>query len=434
MTETRTLGDLIEAGVIEATNGFPFGGHNSDGSGVPHIRPFNVATNGSITLEQIKSIPLEAALNRPRLRRGDVVFNNTNTKELVGKCALWDQETDPVFSNHMTRIRVNEDACDPGFLSFAILHHWIVGKSEMLARAHVAQASIMGERFREIEVPWPHVATQRAIAMTIATVRAACRSDVLQEEHAARLKAATQRELFSRGLRGEGQKESAIGLIPESWDVVSLGGLGRVGNGSTPKKTVPSYWDGGTYPWLTSAKVYDRDIVAADQFVTEEALRECHLPRIAPGAVLIAITGQGKTLGHCAVLRTEATISQHIAYLATDTSRADPSFVRGYLETQYEYLRQVASGGGSTKGALTCAFLRELPLPLPSIMEEQREIVAILDALDRKIDLHRRKRNALEALFKSVLHKLMLGEVSVEDVADRALVQQAPPLRAEAVS
>jgi type I restriction enzyme S subunit len=67
-------------------------------------------------------------------------------------------------------------------------------------------------------------------------------------------------------------------------------------------------------------------------------------------------------------------------------------------------------------------------------MEEQREIVAILDALDRKIDLHRRKRNALEALFKSVLHKLMLGEVSVEDVADRALVQQAPPLRAEAVS
>lgn len=432
MAETRTLGDLIEAGVIEVTNGFPFGGHNSDGAGIPHIRPFNVATNGEITLEQIKSVPLDAAVDRPRLRRGDIVFNNTNTKELVGKCAVWDQDTEPVFSNHMTRIRVKEDACDPVFLSFAILHHWIVGKSEMLARAHVAQASIMGERFREIEVPWPSIANQHAIASMISKVRAACRSDVVQEVHAERLKAATQRELFSHGLRTVAVKETPIGPIPESWDVVQLGSLGRVGNGSTPKKTVASYWDGGTYPWLTSAKVYDRDIVAADQFVTEDALRECHLPRVAPGAVLIAITGQGKTLGNCAVLRTEATVSQHIAYLATDTNRADPSFVRGYLETKYEYLRQVASGGGSTKGALTCAFLRELPLPLPSL-DEQREIVTILEALDKKIALHRRKRNALEALFKSLLHKLMLGEVAIADAALR-VVAQVSPRHAEALS
>ena len=120
----------------------------------------------------------------------------------------------------------------------------------------------------------------------------------------------------------------------------------------------------------------------------------------------MAITGQGKTLGHCAVLRIEASINQHIAYLQTNTERAEPGFIRGYLETQYEYLRQVASGGGSTKGALTCAFLKSLPVP---------------DALDRKIGLHQQKRGVLEELFKALLHKLMTGEIAVSDLDLSAL-------------
>jgi len=240
---------------------------------------------------------------------------------------------------------------------------------------------------------------------------------------------AAMREVFTRGLHGEAQKETELGLVPESWNVVALGSLGKIGNGSTPKKTVPAYWQGGTYPWLTSAKVYDRDIEIADQYVTGTALDECHLPKVRPGAVLIAITGQGKTLGHCAVLKIEATINQHIAYLQTDIEKADPGFVRGYLETQYDYLRQVAAGGGSTKGALTCAFLKGLPIPLPGL-DEQREIVTILDAVDRKVHLHQQKRAVLEELFKSLLYKLMTGEIRVADLDLSALGREREPVAA----
>jgi type I restriction enzyme S subunit len=235
------------------------------------------------------------------------------------------------------------------------------------------------------------------------------------------LKRSAMETLFSRGLRSEAWKETEIGPMPESWNVVPLGSLGRIGNGSTPKKNVREYWDAGTFPWLTSAKVYDRDITAADQFVTPTALRECHLPIIDPGAILIAITGQGKTLGHCAVLRVRATINQHVAYVATNLELADPSFVRGYLETQYDYFRQVGAAGGSTKGALTCAFLRSVLVPLPPSLDEQREVVAVLDAIDRKIDLHKRKRAVLDELFKSLLHKLMTGEIRVGDLDLSAL-------------
>lgn len=110
---------------------------------------------------------------------------------------------------------------------------------------------------------------------------------------ASQLEVSVMEFIFTRGLRGEPQKDTEIGPVPESWDVVPMGSLGRVGNGSTPKKTVSAYWDGGSFPWLTSAKVYDREIEEADQFVTDIALRECYLPKLEPGALLIAITGQG---------------------------------------------------------------------------------------------------------------------------------------------
>ena len=47
---------------------------------------------------------------------------------------------------------------------------------------------------------------------------------------------------------------------------------------------------------------------------------------------------------------------------------------------------------------------------------EQREIVTILDAIDRKIDLHQRKRAVLEELFRALLHKLMIGEIHVAEL------------------
>jgi type I restriction enzyme S subunit len=267
-----------------------------------------------------------------------------------------------------------------------------------------------------IAISLPPLEEQLRITAVLDLVRQAIRLGEESLRTSRVLKRSVMNALFTRGLRNSAQKETEIGRVPANWDVVPLGSLGHVGNGSTPKKSVSEYWSGGTFPWLTSAKVHEREVSEADFFVTATAMQECHLPIVEPGAVLIAITGQGKTLGHCAVLRMQATINQHLAYVATDLAKANPSFIRGYLETQYDYLRQVGLGGGSTKGALTCAFLQSIPIPLPRTIREQDEIVAILDAIDQRITLHRRKRAVLNTLFKALLRKLMTGELRIADL------------------
>jgi type I restriction enzyme S subunit len=82
--------------------------------------------------------------------------------------------------------------------------------------------------------------------------------------------------------------------------------------------------------------------------------------------------------------------------------------------------------GSSTPAAdgkynLNTGAIDALMLPVPEDLDEQREIVAILDAIDAKIDRHKRKRAVLEELFKALLHKLMTGEIRVDDLDLSAL-------------
>jgi type I restriction enzyme S subunit len=194
--------------------------------------------------------------------------------------------------------------------------------------------------------------------------------------------------------------------------VVTLGSLAKVGNGSTPKRDNLGYWEGGTIPWLNSAKIHERFIDHADQFVTDFAAKECHLPRVKPGSLLIAITGQGKTLGNSALVSFETCINQHLAYAQFTSPQVVPDFVLWFMQTRYEHLRSISQAGGSTKGALTCGYLKTYPIPVPSL-DEQREIVGVFAALDRKEKVHERKHAALTALFRTLLHQLMTAQLRV---------------------
>ncbi len=84
----------------------------------------------------LKSISEEEFQGRElyKLKPGDILFNNTNSKELVGKTCLITQEIRGGFSNHITRIRVKKNTCDPKYLAMSLHHAWRQGK--FLSRAN----------------------------------------------------------------------------------------------------------------------------------------------------------------------------------------------------------------------------------------------------------------------------------------------------------
>ena len=99
----------------------------------------------------------------------------------------------------------------------------------------------------------------------------------------------------------------------------------------------------------------------------------------------MGITGQGKTRGMATMLVFEATINQHIAYVKPDESQIDVRYLRRVFDAAYAYLRRESDGGGSTKGAITCEQIANLPIPVPP-MDEQLRIVDAIENEVQRID------------------------------------------------
>jgi len=212
-----------------------------------------------------------------------------------------------------------------------------------------------------------------------------------------------------------------FGVVPRHWDVRRLKFIARIGNGSTPSRDDSAYWDAGTYPWLNSSVVNQETVTSADQFVTPLALAECHLPQIQPPAVLVGITGEGRTRGMASTLLFAATINQHLAYVKPDASQAVVGFLRRVFDSAYSYLRNESDGGGSTKGAITCEQIAEMAVPVPPV-DEQNAIAAFLDWKTGQID-------ALIGKKKELLEKLKEKRIAVITQAVTQGLNPAAPMR-----
>jgi type I restriction enzyme S subunit len=161
-------------------------------------------------------------------------------------------------------------------------------------------------------------------------------------------------------------------------------------------------------------------INSADQFVTQVALRECHLPKVPAGSILVAITGQGKTRGMSAILGFEATINQHIAFITLRVPVALPEFIHLALSAAYRQLRALSEDSGSTKGAITCEDLKRFKIAIPP-KQEQVELlnriqietcscVTAISRLEREIELLREYRTRLVA-------DVVTGKLDVREAA-----------------
>ncbi len=191
------------------------------------------------------------------------------------------------FQNHILRVRpTNSDS--NRFLDYIIRTLNSLGHIAALSN-HATIPSLSSEQLSRIVIPIPDIATQRTVVSFLDHETA--KIDALiakQEQLIATLRedrTATITHAVTKGLDPDAEmKDFGIGWfgeVPAHWSVPQIGMHAAIGNGSTPSRENPAYWIDGTVPWLNSGHVNSEEITEADQFVTELALRECHLPRVS---------------------------------------------------------------------------------------------------------------------------------------------------------
>jgi type I restriction enzyme S subunit len=248
----------------------------------------------------------------------------------------------------------------------------------------------------------------------------------------AHLKRAAMGELFTRGLRGEAQKETEIGPVPESWSVVAFGSVREwLQYGTSSRCTYePTKFPVLRIPNIEPGRVNVKDLKFGTLSPSEAARYELKDGDL----IFIRTNGVIERLGACAVFGGEAQNALFASYLIRarlNLEQIDPYFTSYFFGSELGTSIVVGRATPASDGKynLNTGTIDSLPIPLPPTLKEQREIVAILGAIDRKIDLHRKKRAVLDELFKALLHKLMTGEICVGDLDLSAL---APVRVAEA--
>lgn len=350
---------------------------------------------------------------RKEIRANDVRF--ATVRPTLRRIALVPDYLDgQIASTGYCVLRSNKELVSPGYLYFCVRTDSFVDAIGKLQRG-ANYPAVRDTDILRAQIPLPPLDEQRKIATVLGVVQKAIEEQERLIALTTELKKTLLHQLFTHGLRGEPQKKTEIGLVPESWEVVPLGSLAKVGNGSTPKRDNNTYWKGGTIPWLNSTKIHELFIDGADQFVTQLAVKECHLPVVKQNSLLIAITGQGKTLGNSALVSFDTCINQHLAYVQFNSPSVLPEYVLWYMQTRYDHLRSISQAGGTTKGALTCGYLKTYPVPVPS-MDEQRDIARVFSALIRKERAYARRHEGLTTLLSTMLHQLMSARIRVLDI------------------
>jgi len=344
----------------------------------------NVNEDGRFVAEGMKSISEEEYKGREEyaLEPGDVLFNNTNSVELVGKTCLIEAPIRGGFSNHMTRIRVNRDICIPRFLSLLLHSAWRKGQFTERATRWVGQAGINTKSLGDFEIPLPPLEVQKEIVAEI--------------------------EGYQKVIDGAravlNHYRPHIPIRPD-WPMVPLGEHFSTSSGGTPSKDEPSYWI-GDIPWVSPKDMKSDVIVDTEDHISEAAVSGS-ATKLFPAQTVVCVVRSG-ILKHSfpvALLSRPMCINQDLIAFQPKGSAISSEFLFYVLKTRSALILADGIKPGVTVQSFYNGFFKEYQIPLPPLATQQA-IVAEIEAEQALVAANRELITRFEKKIEATLARV----------------------------
>lgn len=222
---------------------------------------------------------------------------------------------------------------------------------------------------RKVIVPIPPISIQLSIANELDKINELIQLKKQQLKDYDQLAQSIFYEMFGDPVENE-----------KGWEVKKYGDLFTIGSGGTPSKAKEEYWNNGDIPWIGSNMCQNRIIYKTDgKYITKEGLNNSSAKLLMPGTILVALVGA--TIGKVALLKTETTTNQNIAFIkVNETKEFMPEYVYYFLMNQYNEFLNI--GNGNFKMAnlsfIKGLFITKAPLPL------QQQFAARIEAIERQ--------------------------------------------------
>ena len=375
--------------------------------------PFTYLANvnvrwGAFELDDLRVMRFEPKeMDRYGLKFGDIVMCEGGEP---GRCAIWkNQVPGMMIQKAIHRIRPKEHL-DYRFLFYRLLH---LGHTKAFDQYFTGATikHLPGEKLAKVEIEFPPLAVQQRIADILSAY------DDLIENSQRRIKIL---EAMARGLylewfvhfRFPGHENhprvvSALGEIPQGWEVLAFTELADVLSGGTPKTDVPEYWC-GDIPFFTPkdapACFYVQD---SERHVTELGISKCASALYPPDTVFITARG---TVGKVAMPSVPMAMSQS-CYALRGKQGITQRFIFLMTFQQVDYLK--TNTGGATFDTIVVDTFRRMKVVKPPY-----NLIASfsgkVDALFEQVNVLQRQIHNLRRTRDLLLPRLLSGQISVD--------------------
>lgn len=383
---------------------------------IPFI-PMNFIPQGGATQPAfIEKSPTEIS-SGTYFEKGDLLLSKITPSFENGKQAIASNLPLPfgIATTEVIPIQCVEDVSDIHFLFYYLLKADVRKAIAAKMEGSTGRQRVPDHVVREWEMPLPPLSEQRQIAAVLWRVQQAVETEAAIVRNARDLKKSLLCRLFTHGLRGESLKETELGPLPESWDVVLLAEIREFLQYGTSERCELA---AKGLPVLRIPNVIGGKIDTSE-------LKHANLPdsvvenlRLADGdLVFVRTNGQREYVGRCAVYKGQPESALFASYLIRARplkDRVNPDFLQAYTmtDTGKSFLSGRSHGAADGKFNINTETINNVLVPLPSL-DEQDEIAGILQTVDEKIAVHEAKQRALQDLFKTLLQQLMTAQIRV---------------------
>lgn len=139
--------------------------------GIPMLRMNNIS-NSELVIDDLKYIPLnDEHKDKVLLDKGDLLFNRTNSKELVGKTAVFDLNEEFTFASYLIRLKFDTKKVNVHFINY--LFNSPIGRVQidMISRQVLGQANVNAQELQDFIFPIPDLNTQNNIVKDVLKIK-----------------------------------------------------------------------------------------------------------------------------------------------------------------------------------------------------------------------------------------------------------------------
>ena len=204
-----------------------------------------------------------------------------------------------------------------------------------------------------------------------------------------------------------------------------LGDVCTVVSGSTPKSTVPEYWD-GDIKWITPAELSNDTYIINDsaRHITALGVAKTGLKSFPAGTVILSSRAP---IGKTAIAGCEMFCNQGFKNLIC-SEKIDSKYLYYFLSGKTDYLNSL--GRGATFKEISKAIVENIEIPLPEV-EEQKRIAACFERLLRLIQLQKAELEELDKLVKSRFIELFGEPLSNQKGWQTMSIVEAAPIKSQ---